>query len=320
LKIGLALGGGSARGLAHIGVLKVLHKHKIYPDYIAGTSIGAVIGALYAAGHSPDEIEEIAKTTKWKKMVDFTVPKAGLIEGRMIENKIRTLVSNKDFSDLSIPLNVVSYNLDKHEKAVMSEGNVAKAVRASMSVPGIFAPLKIGADRFIDGGVTDPTPFNVVRHMGADVVIAVDLFSGKKKVVEGPIVRETTLLTELREMFVAEELLNIKNYIIPTRWPKFFKKILYRIFDKLLYPAKVLRIIAGKELPTIAKVMDETMGVLFENLARERLRHSRVDVKVIPNFRHLGWGDFGKVDELVKIGETSMENKLALLKKKLGKS
>ena len=99
MKIGLALGGGSARGLAHIGVLKVLHKHKIYPDYIAGTSIGAVIGSLYAAGHSPDEIEEIAKTTKWKKMVDFTIPKAGLIEGRMIENKIRKLVSNKEFSD-----------------------------------------------------------------------------------------------------------------------------------------------------------------------------------------------------------------------------
>jgi predicted acylesterase/phospholipase RssA len=320
LRIGLALGGGSARGLAHIGILKVLHKHKIYPDYIAGTSIGAVIGALYAAGHSPDEIEEIAKTTNWKKIIDFTVPKSGLIEGRMIENKIRKLVSNKEFSELSTPLRVVSYNLDLHEKAIIYEGNVAKAVRASMSIPGIFTPLKIGEHRYIDGAVIDPTPFNVVRHMGADIVIAVDLYSGKKKVLDVPIAKETTFLTELREKFIIEELVNIKNYIIPTRWPKFIKWFIKWFFDKLLYPARVLKIMAGKELPTIAKVMDETMGILFANLARERLKHSKVDIKVTPHFGNLGWADFSKVDEFVQAGKTSMEKKLSLLNKKRGKN
>ncbi len=118
LKLGLALGGGSARGLSHIGVLKVLHKHKIYPDYIAGTSIGAVIGALYSADHTPQEIEEIAKTTDWKKIVDFKIPKAGFIEGDLVERKIKKLVGDKKFSDLSIPLRVIAYNMTHHEKAV----------------------------------------------------------------------------------------------------------------------------------------------------------------------------------------------------------
>src|SRR3989338_10085785 len=96
-KLGLALGGGSARGLAHIGVLKELHRRKIYPDYIAGTSIGAVIAAMYAAGHTPDEIEKIAKTTNWKEIVDFTIPKAGLIKGELAEQSIRKMVLHKQF-------------------------------------------------------------------------------------------------------------------------------------------------------------------------------------------------------------------------------
>ena len=284
-KLGLALGGGSARGLAHIGILKVLHKHKIYPDYIAGTSMGAVIGALYCSDYLPKKIEEIATTTDWKKIVDFKIPKSGFIEGDLVERKIKRLIDNKDFSDLSVPLRVIAYNIDKHEKAVFSEGNVSKAIRASISIPGVFAPTKIGKYNYIDGGVIDPTPFEVVKEMGADVVIAVDLFSKTMKRVEAPVAKESTFITELREKFIFQELLNIRNYLIPTRWPKFIQKLLVRIFDKLLYPARVLKMIAGKEMFPIVKVMNETMDVLISNLAKEKMKSAKVDVKVIPYFK-----------------------------------
>lgn len=318
MKLGLALGGGSARGLSHIGVLKVLHKHKIYPDYIAGTSMGAVIGALYAADHTPKEMEDIAKSTKWKKIVDFKIPKAGFIEGDLVERKIRRLIVNKNFSELSIPLCVVAYNIDLHEKAIFSKGSVSKAIRASMSIPGIFAPTKIGKYHYIDGGVIDPTPFEVVKEMGADVVIAVDLFSESMKGVEEPVAKESTFITNLKEKFIFQELLNIKNYLIPTRWPKFIQKLLNWIFDKLLYPAKVLKMIAGKEMFPIVKVMNETMGVLISNLAKEKMKNAKVDVKVIPHFQGLGWADLDKVEDFVKVGEEAMEMKISRLKKSLG--
>jgi predicted acylesterase/phospholipase RssA len=317
-KLGLALGGGSARGLSHIGVLKVLHKHKIYPDYIAGTSMGAVIGALYCADYSPKKIEEIATTTDWKKIVDFTIPKAGFIEGDLVERKIKRLIDNKDFSDLGIPLKVIAYNIDKHEKAIFSEGSVSKAIRASISIPGVFAPTKIGKYNYIDGGVIDPTPFEAVKEMGADVVIAIDLFSKTMKGVEAPVAKESTLITELREKFIFQELLNIKNYLIPTRWPKFIQKLLVWIFDKFLYPARVLKMIAGKEMFPIVKVMNETLDVLISNLAREKMKQAKVDVKVVPYFKGLGWADLHRVEEFVKVGEEAMELKIDRLKKKLG--
>ncbi len=318
MKLGLALGAGGARGLIHVGVLKVLHKHKIYPDYLAGTSMGAVMAAVYAAGHSPEEIEEIAKTTDWKNIVDFTVPKAGLISGKMAERKIRRLVNDKDFKELNIPLQVVSYNLTKRERVVFVRGDVAEAVCASISIPGIFAPLKLGRQNFVDGAISDPTPFDVVREMGADVVIAVDLFSETKK-AEGPVVREEGLFSELRKEFVATELLNVKNYLFPKRWPRFFRRMMGWLFDRLLYPAKVLRIMTGRELPMITKVMYDTVNVLTNNLAKERLKSAKVDVKITPSCKGMHWADFNRVGEFVRIGEKAMERKIGKLKRKLGK-
>ncbi len=318
IRVGLALGGGSARGLAHIGVLNILHKNKIYPDYIAGTSMGAVIGALYAAGHAPKEIEKIAKSAHWKKLADFTIPKSGLLEGLAAEQKIRGLVDNKKFSELDIPLRVVSYNLNQKQKVIFHEGDVAKAVHASMCIPGVFAPVRINNEDYIDGGVIDPTPFDIVKEMGADIIIAIDLYT-KSKTVKGPALQEKSLGVELREKFIAEELLNIKNYIIPQRWPKFLRKIFAWGFDKLLYPAKVIKIMAGKELPQITKVMYSVVGVLINNLAMERFKNAKIDVKVTPIFSGVGWSDFNKVTEFVRIGETAMNEQMKLLKEKLGK-
>lgn len=316
--LGLALGAGGAKGLVHIGILKVLHKNYVYPDYIAGTSMGAVIGAAYAAGHSPVELEELAKTTDWKKIVDFTVPKSGLLEPEMIEQKISKLVYNKTFRQLRVPLRIVAYNLTAKEKVVFSKGNVATAVRASLSIPGIFPPLKIHNQLYIDGVVADPTPFDVLKEMGADVIIAADLYPEEKK--SGRIAaaaRRKSLFEELRDKFVIVELLNVKNYLFPKRWPGFARKLGMGLFDKIIYPARVLRIVAKKELPEIIKVMYETVGVMTGNLAKAKMACAEVDIKVAPHFKRLGWSDFDRVDEFVSIGEKAMEKEMRKLKRKL---
>jgi len=317
LKIGLALGAGGAMGLAHIGVLKVLHEHKIYPDFLAGTSMGAVIAAGYAAGRTPDELEEFANTTNWKSIADFTIPKAGLLHGKKALDKIKELVYNKSFEKLNTKLRIVAYNLDLDEKVVFSKGNLARAVRASISIPGVFSPIKIDNHDYIDGAVTDPTPFDVVKEMGADIVIAVDLYS-KEKIVEAPKLKEQSFYDELKEKFVAAELLNVRNYLIPSKWPEFARKILIWTFDKLLYPAKVIRILSGKEYPQIVKVMYDTFDVLCNNLARERLKNAKIDVIVTPKAGHLSWVDFNEISAFVKIGEKAMRQKLPQLKEKLG--
>ncbi len=319
MKLGLALGGGSARGLTHIGILKSLHKHKIYPDYIAGTSMGAVIGAFYTSGHSPEEIEDFFKTADWKNLIDFTVPKAGLILGSVMEEKLRRVLLNKSFNELNPKLRVVAYNLDQLEKVVFFKGNVARAVRASMSIPGIFSPIKIAKQTYIDGGVVDPTPYDVVREMGADVVIAVDLFTEDGTSRKGPMVKEKSFFTEVREKFIAEELLNIKKYLIPKYWPDTLQKLFDWIFDKLLYPARIIKIMAGRELPQIAKVMNKTYGALIANLARERMKNARIEIKITPAFPNLTWSDFDKVIEFTNIGEEAMDRKIGLLKKELKK-
>ncbi|HIJ10826.1 TPA: patatin-like phospholipase family protein [Candidatus Woesearchaeota archaeon] len=314
--IGLALGGGAARGLVHIGVLKVLHKHKIYPDYIAGTSMGAIIGAAYAANRSPDELHEIASTVDWKKMVDFTVPKSGIIKGDAIEKGFQKLVKLKSFKELVIPLHVVAYNVTKKQKVIFSKGDVAKALRASSSIPGIFSPALINGNEYIDGVVVDPTPFDVVREMGADIIIAVDLYN-KDKRGKAVAPKKGSLMQELREKFLIVELLNLKNLLFPERWPKLLRRFLQWIFDKVLYPAKVLRILAKKELPPITRVMYDSFNIVVNSYAKERMKNGDIDIKLRPEFRNLRWADFDKVDQFVRLGEKTMEVQMRKLKRKL---
>lgn len=175
VKVGLALGSGGLRGLAHVGVLRALEREDIPIDYIAGCSIGSMIGALYCAGHSPDTIIKLAKHLKPRYWLDFVMPKLGIISGDKVLNTVRLLTQQKKFSELNIPLAVVATEINNGREVVFTEGDVAEAVRASTSVPGIFVPHKINDMTLVDGAVLNPTPIDVVRNMGADVVIAVDL-------------------------------------------------------------------------------------------------------------------------------------------------
>lgn len=174
-KIGLALGSGSARGLAHIGVLKVLQEAEIPIDYIAGSSMGSIIAVIYANGLDLEMCEKLAVSLKPKHWVDLTVPKKGFVIGDKVKELIRLLTHHKQLEELHIPTAVVATDLIKGERVVFTSGPIDEAVRASISIPGIFEPVVMGERILVDGGVIDRVPITVVREMGADFVIAVDV-------------------------------------------------------------------------------------------------------------------------------------------------
>lgn len=179
-KIGLALGSGGARGLAHVGVLKVLTEENIPIDMIAGSSMGSLIGSLFASGHSIEDLIRISNAFKRKYFLDFTIPKRGFILGNRIKDFIRIFTYNKRIEDLSIPLAITATDLHTGEKVIFNEGFIADAVRASIGIPGIFVPESYNGKLLVDGGVSDRVPISVVKDMGADIIIAVDV-SGLKK-------------------------------------------------------------------------------------------------------------------------------------------
>ncbi len=178
-KIGLALSGGAARGLAHVGVIDVLHKEGIHIDMIVGTSAGAIMGAIYAWNQDTDKMKEYALDTRWKKlapMIDPSFPRTGFIKGRKIKNLLSTFIGgNIKFSDLKIPFACVATDIDTGEEVVIDSGSVPEALRASISIPGIFTLVKHEGRYLVDGGLTTPVPVELVRQMGADFVIAVNV-------------------------------------------------------------------------------------------------------------------------------------------------
>lgn len=174
-KVTLVLGGGSARGIAHIGVLKILEREKIPIDHIVGTSMGAMIGAAYSIGIPITVMEERAYKFTTKKILDPTIPRMGLLAGAKLEETIKHLIDNKQFDDCKIPLAVVANDIETGEEVVFQKGNLVKVVRASCSWPGIFNPVRIDGRLLSDGGIKHSVPTKIARDLGADYVIAVDV-------------------------------------------------------------------------------------------------------------------------------------------------
>ena len=207
-KIGLVLGGGGARGASHVGVLKVLEENHIPIDYIVGTSMGAIVGGLYASGMSPGEIEENFKSVDWgdlftdrlsekelsfrnkgdrRKFIDLELglkngkivfPK-GIISGHKLSFLLKSMVSpaatTKNFDLLPIPFRAIATDIETGEEVILKYGNLAEAIRASMSIPGVFTPVEIDGRILVDGGAINNLPIDIARQMGADIIIAVDV-------------------------------------------------------------------------------------------------------------------------------------------------
>jgi len=174
-RVALALGGGAARGFAHIGVIEVLEENGIRPDIVTGTSAGSLVAALYAAGRTGKELEAIAINMDESALTDWSFPGRGLIRGEALAHYIREATGNKPLEQLKIPLGIVATDLDTGRPIVFRRGDVGTAVRASSAVPAVFQPVRIGTHEYVDGGLTSPVPVRAARDMGADVIIAVDI-------------------------------------------------------------------------------------------------------------------------------------------------
>ena len=175
IKIGIALGGGAAKGFAHIGVIKMLEANGFTPAVVAGTSAGSVVGALYASGMNAFELQEKAVALDESKIRDLQLSSGGLVQGQKLEDYVNEQVHRKPLEQLARPFVAVATRLEDGERTVFARGNTGQAVRASSSVPGVFQPVVIGKYHFVDGGIVSPVPVDAARQLGADVVIAVDI-------------------------------------------------------------------------------------------------------------------------------------------------
>ncbi|EPZ51579.1 patatin-like phospholipase family protein [Alicyclobacillus acidoterrestris] len=174
-KLGLALGSGGAKGFAHIGVLAALTDYGIPVHAVAGSSMGGLVGAVYAMGTSPRMLRGLAISLKRRHWLDFTVPKMGLIQGARVEQLIGLLTRNGTFDDTVIPLAVVATDLIRRQLVVFRSGNIAQAVRASISIPGVFVPVVRDGAVYVDGGVLQRVPVAAAWELGCDVVLGVDV-------------------------------------------------------------------------------------------------------------------------------------------------
>lgn len=179
LKIGLALGGGAARGFAHIGVIKALEAQGIRPDIVVGTSAGSVVGALYAAGNDGFRLQKLALEMDEAAISDWSVPlfakEIGVIKGEALQNYVNRALNHVPLEKLKIPFGAVATDLHSGLPILFQRGNAGVAVRASSAVPGVFQPVRIGERVYVDGGLVSPVPVRFARQMGADFVIAVNI-------------------------------------------------------------------------------------------------------------------------------------------------
>lgn len=173
--IGIALGSGAAKGFAHIGVLKALDENGINVDIIAGCSAGALIGGLYCCGIQPIMIESIADKIDKKLWMDITIPKQGILKGKKIEDMLKMFTKGKNIEQLDKKFIAISTDLKSSQKYVFDKGPIYKAIRASISIPGVFEPVTMGDKVLVDGAVVDRVPVSELRKLGADIIISVDL-------------------------------------------------------------------------------------------------------------------------------------------------
>jgi NTE family protein len=178
-RIGLALGGGAARGFAHVGVIQVLEEAGIRPDLVAGTSAGSLVAAIYASGKTGAQLQQVAETMEEAAIADWTLPifNRGLLRGEALARYVNGQVGNRLIENMPLPLGIVATDLHSGQSVLFQRGDTGTAVRASSAVPAVFQPVQIAGREYVDGGLVSPVPVRYARQMGAELVIAVDISS-----------------------------------------------------------------------------------------------------------------------------------------------
>ncbi|WP_029420557.1 patatin-like phospholipase family protein [Alicyclobacillus macrosporangiidus] len=199
--IGLALGSGGAKGFAHIGVLRALEEHEIPIHVVTGSSMGSLVGALYVTGMRPQFMERLAASLHMRHWLDLVVPKVGLVAGEKVHEMLRLLTHNATFEELERPFACVATDLLHRRKVILNTGNVADAVRASISIPGVFVPVVTEEGVLVDGGVLDRVPVAAARQLGADVVIGVDVSAAHRARVPETVLDVVTMSIDVMQEY-----------------------------------------------------------------------------------------------------------------------
>jgi len=309
-KTGLALGSGSARGWAHIGVIQALAEAGINIDYIAGTSIGSVVGSVFAAGNL-NALEEVAVRLDWKQIAylfDVVLPKSGLIDGKKVAGFVRNHLSEINIEELPIPFCAVSTDLNTGEEVVIREGGIIEAVRASISIPGIFTPVRNNGRILVDGGLVNPVPVSVVKEMGADFVIAVDLshgIVGKKRNLQDTSPESGVSHSQKDDQQRTEK----KNRILEA----LNDRLAAIDFSALSWTKQSPGV---EPLPSIFDVLTSSINIMEAQISATKLKADPPDLLIQPNLSHIKFLEFNRAGEAIAEGYAEAKRRLSMLPKK----
>ncbi|MFT7538744.1 MAG: NTE family protein [Lysobacterales bacterium] len=288
--VGVVLGGGAALGIAHIGVIRKLEENNIPVDVVVGSSMGALIGAMWAVGNDVDALEKMArefeKKTNMLKLFDPVIPISGLIGGRLIKRWLRKYLGSKTFYETKIPFKVVAYDLNRREELVLNSGSLVDAVRQSIAIPGVIEPIKKGEQVIIDGGVLNPLPTNVCTGLGIKKIIAVNVLQSPEDVSKGVDIENHKMLEKAKIPF----------YKNPFQWLGF----------------RIGRFLAKTLTPNISDIIVQTLQASEYVIAEQSGNHA--DVLIHPDLVGVNWYELHRVDELIKAGEDATSDVMDKIK------
>lgn len=287
--IGLALGGGMARGFAHIGIIKALNKNGIFPTLITGTSIGAVVGACYLAGKMQELEDWALSLTRYKILgyLDFRVRSAGLIGGSRLRGMLEEHFKDMTFADLPYPLICIATDLATGHEIWLRKGNLLEAMIASFALPGVFPPVKYDNRFLVDGALVNPCPVSPCQAMGARMTIAVDL--------NADLIGKATKPGTSYQTIAGFDVFN-SDHLSPEK-------------QKELNTSSISRRLFRREEnnPSLFGVMVSALSILQDRLTRSRLAGEPPDVHIRPASGHIGLLEFEKGKELIRLGEEAAE-------------
>jgi NTE family protein len=306
-KIGYALGGGAARGLSHIGVLKVLDEHKIFPDLIAGTSMGAVIGALYASGLKAIDIEQVVLRVNWKRLMfptNMTLPLGGITQGKRVISLLKSILGDITFSRLQYDFVCVTTDIITGEQVVLRNGSLIDSIRASMSIPGIFTPVMIDGRYLVDGGLVNEVPVSVCRVMGAGYVIGVNVIPDPSRIMCNPQhgrnypACELLRLGEIRDL---NELPAVSGE--PTRSLLRGNQLKeQKMKSKSLDSEKNVEIMRNQnKAPGFIDVLTQSIIIAEHRIAMDNIKEA--DIAISPEVEDIGFWQFNKTAQAIEAGE-----------------
>ena len=293
--IGLALGGGAARGFAHIGIIKTLIAHGIVPNVVVGTSIGAVVGGSYAAGHL-DQLEEWARSLRPRHILgylDIRLNGSGLIGGDKLAAQLEVAMGQTRIEELPLKFATVATEVRTGHEIWLTHGRIVDAMRASYALPGIFSPVMVGDRWLVDGALVNPVPVSTARAFGAEIVIAANLSSDV-------FAHSTTIYSHgpVAEVGV----IPAPEAVIEPPPPK-------RGFGKFFSPERTMKreFFGGGGRPGISTVMVDAFNIMQDRITRARLAGDPPDLLISPRVGQIGWFDFHRADDLIEHGARAAE-------------